>query len=185
VDTVSSDNVYVAFDENPGDSIGATSTYGGASFTGVNLPDHAVVMQWVGGANAVVYNPSSGSNWGADQDVNTWDYYGGWSSNLVNELRIPRSYLGILTTVTNDFAVWIWAANNAGDNVWATWPAENPSSGVVTFEYALLYASSDAGRAPNAYGSVSVPEFAGLAAPIIVSVGMMLIIRQRRKRSSR
>jgi hypothetical protein len=185
VDTVSSDNVYVAFDENPGDSTGATAAYGGASFTGVNLPDYAVVMQWGVGANAVVYNPSSGSNWGLGQDVNTWDHYAAADTSSANELRIPRSYLGILTTVTNDFAVWMWATNNAGDNVWATWPTENPSGGVVTFEFAFLYASSDAGRAPNAYGLVSVPEFAGLAAPVVVSIGLMIIIRQRRKQSSR
>ena len=129
------DNVYVAFDidKDPNPDQGASSAYGGVTFTGFRRPEYAMVIHE---GDSITYSPWDGAGgWDTAQDVcpfpaSCWAHYGGWSGNGSSELRIPRAYLGGLDP-DQGFAVWMWANNNAENFVWSVWPSTNSTGAGV------------------------------------------------------
>ncbi len=144
-------DVYIAFDEEPGTSSGVSAVYGGASFSGAQLPEFAI---WVkSGMDPVVYQPHKADNsgWDAVQNVN-WEKYGGWSDVKVTELSIPRSYLGLAGDPSKPFGVWMWTTTQPGTgdiSVTATFPSSNPKGANVQFSACKVYSSSGDGVSPG------------------------------------
>lgn len=113
------DNIHIAFSTNDGST---TAANWGVNWD--NAPYSFLIS--IFGSDNICYYPFN-DPYGCQQVGTTWANYAGFSGNLTTELRIPRSFLGSLSSGSGAVNLSIWTNNNAGNFVWSTYPTSNPT----------------------------------------------------------
>ena len=135
---LNTDNIYLAIDQDPGpDPASGTEEFlGGVIFPGNRKPEYAIVFN---SDDDIWYFSVTNGSWNIGLNMDSWSHYKGHETNLISELRIPRSYLGSMDPNLG-FGLWTWANNNAENYVWSIWPDSNPISTVEGEEVPAYHA---------------------------------------------
>jgi regulation of enolase protein 1 (concanavalin A-like superfamily) len=114
------DNIHIAFSNADGNT---TAPNWGVDFT--NTPYTYLISFF--SSNDICYYPYSTPYTCQQVGVANWQNYAGFGGNTTSEIRIPRIFLGSLVTGSGQVNLSIWANNNAGNFVFSTYPASNPT----------------------------------------------------------
>ncbi len=117
---LANDNIHLAFSNGDGST---TAANWGVNF---NSTPYTYLITLFGN-NDICYYPFSSPYTCQQVGVGNWSHFAGFSGNTTSEIRIPRSFLGSLGSGSGVVNLAIWANNNAGNFVFSTYPASNPT----------------------------------------------------------